>query len=236
MSTRLVSGRLASTAVALAVGALALTACKIPGQDDAKDDKASSAPTATASAAPASSPAADKPTDAATAAPTATKKPSAPATTGASGTHVLVSAARTGGYTRLGAEVTDVPLDPGDIQPGMNVLVAAYGKTASGPREVLLEGIDGLPAMDGKRFEHMIREMVDYVNRDGGSVPQGATMTTYAAGPLGGTLECMPAQDAYPAAICGWADKNTVLVAYFDKLSADAAAKKLQEMRADLEK
>ncbi|MCF2533512.1 hypothetical protein [Yinghuangia soli] len=216
---------------------LALTACEIPGKDDKKAEASksasaepSAAPSEEASDAPAESP---KPKD-----PTATKRPTsaAPTKQGTAGPRVLVSAARTGGYERLTEDMLSVPVDPGDIGEGMNVVLAAYGKTPTGDREVLFEGVSGLTAMDGKRFEHMIRGMIEYVNLDGGSVPEGAAMKSYDPGPLGGTLECMPAQDAYPAAICGWADKNTVAVAYFDKLSADAAAKKLVEMRSDLEK
>ncbi|NUS54104.1 MAG: hypothetical protein HOV66_04470 [Streptomycetaceae bacterium] len=235
--------RTALLAAAVA-GALSLTACELPGKsDDKKSDKAS--PTATVEASPSAAA-----SDAASAAPSpagpsaaatdkaATKAPTSTAKSGQGGAKVLVSAARTGGYERLTGQgaPSDVPIDPGDMGPGMNMLVVAYGKSPTGQREVLIEGVDGLTAMDGKRMEHMIRGMIDHVNADGGSVPEGVSMLDYPAGPLGGTLQCMAAQDAYPAAICAWADKNTTVVAYFDKLSADDAAKKLVTMRADLEK
>ncbi|WP_436775649.1 hypothetical protein [Yinghuangia sp. YIM S09857] len=228
---------------AAVLGSLALTACEMPGKEK---DKADGTPSATASASvepsdaapstdarePAASPSAG---DATGAKPSGTKAPS-PA--GTPGPRVLLSAARTGGYERLVGEgaPSDMPVDPGEMTDENNLVVVAYGKTPTSPREVLFVGVDGLTATDGKRMEHMIRGMIDYVNGDGGSVPEGVTMKDYAAGPLGGTVQCMPAQDAYPAAICAWADKNTVAVAYFDKLSADAAAKKLVEMRTDLEK
>ncbi|WTW94787.1 hypothetical protein OG216_15960 [Streptomycetaceae bacterium NBC_01309] len=248
MSAR-TSARISTRVLAAAVlGSLALTACEMPGKD-----KADGTPTATVSAEPsgsapsadasdpAASPGGTDATGATSKKPTGTKAPTgaaSPNPAGTPGPRVLVSAARTGGYERLVGEgaPTDVPVDPGDMTDENNVVVVAYGKTPSSAREVLFVGVDGLTTTDGKRVEHMVRGMIDYVNADGGSVPEGVTMKTYAPGPLGGTVECMPAQDAYPAAICAWSDKNTVAVAYFDKLSADAAAKKLVEMRTDLEK
>ncbi|MGW0663307.1 hypothetical protein [Streptodolium elevatio] len=231
------------------LGTLALTACEMPGDDKDKAEgtptisaePSGSAPSADASD-PGSSPAASPgATDATGKKPGGTKTPTgaaSPDSGGKSGPRVLVSAARTGGYERLVGDgaPSDVPVDPGEMTDENNLVVVAYGKTPTSPREVLFVGVDGLATTDGKRVEHMVRGMIDYVNGDGGSVPEGVTMKTYAPGPLGGTVECMPAQDAYPAAICAWSDNNTVAVAYFDKLSADAAAKKLVEMRTDLEK
>lgn len=247
MRTRIpVSARGRAALVAAVLGSLALTACEMPGDDKDKADAGatatvSAAPSASSSAEPSASASAEasadpKATDPASTKPTATKGPTA--APGKPGPRVLLSAARTGGYERLvgtGAP-SDVPVDPGDMTDENNLVVVAYGKTPTGPREVLFVGVDGLTQTDGKRMEHMIRGMIDHVNGDGGSVPEDASMKSYAPGPLGGTVECMPAQDAYPAAICAWADENTVAVAYFDKLSADAAAKKFVEMRTDLEK
>lgn len=230
--------------VTATLAALTLTACELPDKkDDAKAAEHTEKPVATVSAptaspTPSSAPSDPKASSAGTpAGQSDTKRPSATAT-GRPGAYHLVAAAQAGGYRQLtgAAAPSDVPVDPGDVGSGMNVLVTAYGSAPSGPREVLVVGVDGLTAVDGKRMEHMIRGMVDYVNGDGGSVPQDASMRDYAAGPLGGTLQCMPAQDAFPAAICAWADKNTVVVAYFDSLSADAAAQKLAQMRGDLEK
>lgn len=233
--TRFTRAALAATAIA----ALTLTACEMPGEDkkaDATPAAQTPAP-AESPADPANSPAAD-PTPAGEPTAPSTKRPPAPSATAKSGARVLVEAPTAGGYQRLtGAGApSDVPVDPGDVTAANKVVVLAYGKTATGPREVLFVGVDGLTSLDGKRMEHLIRGMIDHVNADGGSVPEGAAMKPYSSGLLGGTLECMPAQDAHPAAICAWADKNTAAVAYFDKLSADAAAKKLLEMRTDLEK
>ncbi|UGQ09770.1 hypothetical protein LO772_23050 [Yinghuangia sp. ASG 101] len=232
--------------VTAVLGALALTACELPGQKD-KDDAAASTAASPSAAAPASDEPANEPTPRGeppvtrTPSGSPTGKGSATATStaaGARGPRVLISAGFTAGYERLSGPgmPTDVPVDPGEMTDDNNLVVAAYGKSADAAREVLFVGVDGLTAVDGKRMEHMIRGMIDYVNGDGGSVPQGVSMQAYAAGPLGGTLECMPAQDAYPAAICAWADTNTVAVAYFDKLSADAAAVRFAEMRTDMEK
>lgn len=228
--------------VAAVLGSLALTACELPGQDDKKDSGASaaaSAPASPSASASESAPAsASESADPKTTAPP-TRKPTGASTSPtkkAAGPRTLVPTASTAGYVRYTGDGTllDVPVDPGEVTDANNVVLEEYAKTASGPREVLFVGIDGLIATDGKRMEHMIRGMIDWVNTDG-SVPQGVQMQPYPAGPLGGTLECMPAQDAYPAAICSWADQNTVAVAYFDKLSADAAAVTFAEMRADLE-
>ncbi|WP_436787021.1 hypothetical protein [Yinghuangia sp. YIM S10712] len=232
--------------VAAVLGSMALTACELPGQDDKKNAGASSSPSAPESpsasaqqsaAASASASTAPKATDQPSAKPTGRNSTSA-APTKAAGPRTLVPTASTAGYVRYTGDGTllDVPVDPGEMTDKNNLVMEEYAKNASGPREVLFVGVDGLASVDGKRMEHMIRGMIDWVNADGGSVPEGASMQSYAAGPLGGTLECMPAQDAYPAAICAWADTNTVAVAYFDKLSADAAAVKFVEMRSDLEK
>ncbi|MGW1994087.1 hypothetical protein [Embleya sp. NPDC001921] len=169
---------------------------------------------------------------------------SAPATSAPSGrpsnstgVRRLQAADRAGGLARLTDGPTDVPVDPGEVRDRVNnVVVAAYGSTGTGPRAVLFVGVDGMTGVDGKRLEHMLRGMVEYVNGSGGSVPDGVTMKSYDAGPLGGTLECMPGSAAGPAAICGWADRYTTAVAYFEQSSADQAAAKFKAMRADLEK
>ncbi|WP_439675012.1 hypothetical protein [Embleya sp. MST-111070] len=156
---------------------------------------------------------------------------------GSDGVLRLRPSAQAGGLARLLDGPSDVPVDPGEVRsPANNVLVAAYGAAGSGPRSVLFVGVDGMTGIDGKRLEHMVRGMVDYVDATEGGVPSGLAMKGYDPGPLGGTLECVPAQDARPAAICGWADKYTTAVAYFDRLSADQAAVKFKAMRADLEK
>ncbi|MFI6580364.1 hypothetical protein [Embleya sp. NPDC050493] len=226
------------------LGTAVLTGCQAK---DGKDDKADRSGPAVA--------ATTQPVDPGTTAsvtrpaevPTGKAKPtaSAPSTSvpserppAAASPHKLRPAARAGDLARLlDGGPTDVPVDPGEVRsPANNVLVAAYGATGAGPRSVLFVGVDGMTGIDGKRMEHMVRGMVEYVNGSGGSVPDGVTMKGYDPGPLGGTLECMPASVAQPAAICGWADQDTTAVAYFEQLSADRAAAKFKAMRADLER
>ncbi|WP_406296228.1 hypothetical protein OG948_12485 [Embleya sp. NBC_00888] len=229
------------TAVTVSVlGASVLTGCQ------AKDDKADKSGPAVATP--------DRPADAGATAtsavtrpaelPSGKAQPTAPSTSVPSGrpstpagVRGLQPAARAGGLARLTDGPTDVPVDPGEVRDRVNnVVVAAYGATGAGPRAVLFVGVDGMTGVEGKRLEHMLRGMVEYVNGSGGSVPDGVTMKSYDAGPLGGTLECMPGSAAGPAAICGWADRYTTAVAYFDQASADQAAAKFKAMRADLEK
>ncbi|MFI1579645.1 hypothetical protein [Embleya sp. NPDC020630] len=227
------------TAVTVSLlGATVLTGCQAK---DGKDDKADrSGPAQAATALP----------DKATSTAAVTKPPTLPPGKGVSngpstsarpagsdGVLRLRPAAQAGGLARLLDGPSDVPVDPGEVRsPANNVLVAAYGAAGSGPRSVLFVGVDGMTGIDGKRLEHMVRGMVDYVDATEGGVPSGLAMKGYDPGPLGGTLECVPAQDARPAAICGWADKYTTAVAYFDRLSADQAAVTFKAMRADLEK
>ncbi|WP_406286731.1 hypothetical protein [Embleya sp. NBC_00896] len=219
------------------LGLSALTGCQF--DDEKADPGAGSVRTAASEG----SPAANKPTSAASPRPSVTSVPATAKPTGRPSTTVadkrLVSTTRAAGLARLtGAGApTDVPVDPGEVTPGVNdVLVASFGASAAGPRTVLFVGVDGLTGIDGKRLEHMTRGMVEYVNGGGGSVPESVTMKGYDPGPQGGTLECMPGDDARPAAICGWADRYTTAVAFFENLSADQAAVRFKAMRADLEK
>ncbi|OPC82937.1 hypothetical protein B4N89_20140 [Embleya scabrispora] len=221
------------------LGATVLTGC---GAKDDKDDKSGPAQAATTappekvlSTATVTKPPTLPPGKNVSTAPSTSAPSGRPA--GSDGVPRLRPSAQAGGLVRLPDGPSDVPVDPGEVRsPANNVLVAAYGAAGSGPRSVLFVGVDGMTGIDGKRLEHMVRGMVDHVNATEGGVPAGLSMKGYDPGPLGGTLECVPAQDARPAAICGWADRYTTAVAYFDRLSADQAAVKFKAMRADLEK
>ncbi|MFE5325893.1 hypothetical protein ACFRCG_05705 [Embleya sp. NPDC056575] len=227
------------TAVTVSLlGATVLTGCQAKDDKDDKADRSGPAQPATAlpdnagSTAAVTKPPTLPPGKDVSNAPSTSTRPS---TSG--GVLRLRPSAQAGGLARLLDGPSDVPVDPGEVRsPANNVLVAAYGAAGSGPRSVLFVGVDGMTGIDGKRLEHMVRGMVDYVAATDGGVPSGLAMKGYDPGPLGGTLECVPAQDARPAAICGWADKYTTAVAYFDRLSADQAAVKFKAMRADLEK
>ncbi|GCE00963.1 hypothetical protein [Embleya hyalina] len=230
------------TAVTVSLlGATVLTGCQATGDKDDKADRSGPAQATTAlpDKAPSTAAVTKPPTlppgkDVSTA-PSASAPSGRPA--GSDGVLRLRPSVQAGGLARLLDGPSDVPVDPGEVRsPANNVLVAAYGATGSGPRSVLFVGVDGMTGIDGKRLEHMVRGMVDHVDATEGGVPSGLAMKGYDPGPLGGTLECVPAQDARPAAICGWADRYTTAVAYFDRLSADQAAVKFKAMRADLEK
>ena len=230
---RSLTGLLAMSGAAV-LSVSVLTGCQLLDDLD-KDDTATSPSARPSESAPATRAPSTRPTG--TSAPT----PSAPSTARPATTFKdkrLVLGPTAGGFVMLTGDgrPTDVPVDPGEIRDGVNkVVVAAYSSTAAGARTVLFVGVDGQSGVDGKRLEHLTRGMIDHVNGSGGSVPAG-TMTPYPAGVQGGTLECMPADEAQPAAICGWADRYTTAVAWFSNLSADSAAVKFREMRADLEK
>jgi hypothetical protein len=239
-----VRSRASTTPALLAVlttavlGISALTGCQ-PSDDTEKKGAAPTASTPATSSAPVE-PSAVKPstTKPSTVAPS-TGRPSTARPSTTIKDKKLAPVARAGGLVRITGDgaPTDVPVDPGKVDAGVNnVLVTAFGGSTSGPRTVLFVGVDGLTGLDGKRLEHLVRGMVEYVNGDGGSVPEDMRMKDYAPGPQGGTLECMPGSLAKPAAICAWADMYTAAVAYFDDLSADQAAVKFAAMRADLEK
>ncbi|MFD9126868.1 hypothetical protein [Kitasatospora sp. NPDC059571] len=203
--------------------ALALTACDPSGGPDA-------APTAgtgtTSPAAAASSPAAAPPASTPAAAPTAaTTTPGSTA-----GKHRLATAATAGGLARVTGQgaVSDVPVDPGEMRTGMNLVVENFRGNG---RTVLFVGVDGVPEDPNKRREHLWRGLIDYAVGNGSTGSPG-TGTPYAAGPLGGSLECLPMG---ADALCGWADSSTAAVALFPGTAPAAAARQFAAMRADLE-
>ncbi|MEV6205970.1 hypothetical protein [Kitasatospora sp. NPDC051914] len=206
----------------LAAGALAaaltLTAC------DPEAGTTADAPPPAGTTTPATAPSSPA------AAPSATAKQSAKA----GGKHTVVSAQHAGGLTKSTGDgtVTDVPVDPGEMRDGMNLVVENYdriGQTSG--RRILFVGVDNVPEDTNKRREHLWRGLIDYAAGNGSKGDPG-TGTAYAAGPLGGSLECLP----YGAdALCGWADSSTAAVALFPQSTPAAAAKLFAAMRADLE-
>ncbi|MGW6917877.1 hypothetical protein ACWGB8_29240 [Kitasatospora sp. NPDC054939] len=230
-SVRTGSARLAVTAGAVAA-ALALTAC---GPENTEGSGPTAQPTAgpaTATAAPTGAPA----PAASTPAPPASAKPtgSAPA-----GKRQVVEAATAGGLTRAtgAGAVTDVPVDPGEMRSGMHLVVANYEKPgqASG-RRILVVAVDNVPEDPNKRREHLWRGLIDHALQNG-STGSPTTATPYAAGPLGGSVECLSLPEAPTTdVVCGWADGSTAGVALFPQTTPKAAAALFTAMRGDLEK
>jgi hypothetical protein len=204
--------------------ALALTACDPSGGTDAAATAPSPAAT-TASAAASTAPVAPP------SSPAAAPPRSAAASAGAGqGKHRLAATATAGGLTRATGQdaVSDVPVDPGEMRAGMNLVVENY---LGGGRRILFVGVDNVPEDPNKRREYLWRGLIDYAAGNGATGTPG-TGTPYPAGPLGGSLECLP----YGAdALCGWADTTTAAVAYFPRTAPAAAARTFAAMRADLE-
>ncbi|MFF4340663.1 hypothetical protein ACFY00_12080 [Kitasatospora sp. NPDC001540] len=200
---------------------LALAACDPEGTDgDAAVPAATTAPVS-APAAPGSPSAAPK-------SPPAATKSAAP------GKRTLTEAATAGGLTRAtgDAQLSDVPVDPGEMRDGMTLVEANYVRKAGGSaRPVLFVGVAGVPEEPSKRREHLWRGLIDYATGNGSTGSPGASVA-YPAGPLGGNLECFPLG---ADALCGWVDSSTAAVALFPASSPADAAKQFALMRADLE-
>ncbi|MCZ2523529.1 hypothetical protein [Streptomyces sp. HB2AG] len=217
--------RAATACRTLAVAAL--TAAVLAGCRSGDD----AAPTPDGPATPATAPAA--PSAAASPAPTAPAATAAPA-----GGRRLVDAAEAGGLKKLtgpGA-LSDVPVDPGEMTDGMNLVAgnfAAPGSGDGGP--VLFEGVDNVPEDTVKRREHLFRGMLDHVRWDFElGVPEAEPVD---AGPLGGSVECLLASLAEDGnVVCGWADEGTAAVALFPDSTTAEAAERFVAMRADLER
>ncbi|GLW55671.1 hypothetical protein [Kitasatospora phosalacinea] len=194
---------------------LALAACDPEGTDgDTAAPAATTAPVS-APAAPKSSPAATK-------------------SAAAAGKRTLTEAATAGGLARAtgDAQLSDVPVDPGEMRDGMNLVEANYQWEVGGSnRPVLFAGVDNVPEDPSKRREHLWRGLIDYATGEGSTGSPGESVA-YPAGPLGGNLECFPLG---ADALCGWVDSSTAAVALFPASSPEDAAKQFALMRADLE-
>ncbi|MFK0192201.1 hypothetical protein [Kitasatospora sp. NPDC090308] len=179
-------------------------------------------------------------TDADAAPPTSTSasvsaSTSASASASASGgKRALTEAATAGGLTRAtgDAQLSDVPVDPGEMREGMTLVEANYRQAKGGSgRPVLFAGVDNVPEDPSKRREHLWRGLIDYALGEGSTGSPG-TSVAYPAGPLGGNLECFPLG---ADALCGWTDASTAAVALFPATSPADAAARFVRMRADLE-
>ncbi|MFB7474069.1 hypothetical protein [Kitasatospora sp. NPDC056184] len=211
------------------VAALALTACG-PENDDTAAPPPAGATTA-ATAAPTATA-----TTAATTAPAATAQPTAAAP---AGKRQVVEARTAGGLAKtIGRDaVSDVAVDPGEMRDNMHMVLANFdrpGQTSG--RRILLIAVDNVPEDPAKRREHLWRGMIDYALRNG-STGEPTTAAPFAAGPLGGSLECLMLPQAPTTdVVCGWSDASTAGVALFPRTTPAEAAALFATMRADIEK
>ncbi|MFD0273817.1 hypothetical protein ACFVHB_07860 [Kitasatospora sp. NPDC127111] len=230
-------GTTARLAVVGAVAAaLALTACGPENSDPAAPPAATqpaAQPTATATAT-AQPTGTAQPSGAAQ--PTATGKPTSAAP---AGKRQVTEAKTAGGLARTTGQdaVSDVPVDPGEMRDTMHLVVANYdrpGQTSG--RRILLVAVDNVPEDPAKRREHLWRGLIDYALQHG-STGTPTTAKPYAAGPLGGSLECLQLPEAPTTdVVCGWSDASTAGVALFPKSTPAEAAALFAAMRADVEK
>ncbi|MGW6966422.1 hypothetical protein ACWGET_20500 [Streptomyces zaomyceticus] len=173
-------------------------------------------------------------------APVSTPARSASSTSPAgSGKHTLTEAATAGGLTRAtgGSAVSDVPVDPGEMRDGMNLVVADYNRAGqTSGRRILFVGVDSVPEDPNKRREHLWRGLIDYALQNG-STGTPTTAKPYQPGPFGGSLECLSLPESANATdvICGWSDTTTAAVALFPRTTPADAARLFAAMRADLE-
>ncbi|GAA1110089.1 hypothetical protein [Kitasatospora arboriphila] len=204
------------------VAALALTACD-PEAGPGTDAAPAPTPTAAATTAAPSSPA-----------PAATSATAKAGGKPSGGKRTVISTQHAAGLTKSSGDgtISDVPVDPGEMRDGMNLVVENYDRAGqTSGRRILFVGVDNVPEDTGKRREHLWRGLIDYAAGNGSTGTPG-TGTPYAPGPFGGSLECLP----YGAdALCGWADSSTAAVALFPQSSPASAAKLFASMRADLE-
>ncbi|WP_380279333.1 hypothetical protein [Kitasatospora purpeofusca] len=203
------------------VAALALTACGPENDDTAAPPPATATTTATATA---------------TTAATATAQPTAATP---AGKRQVVEVRTAGGLAKtLGQDaVSDVAVDPGEMRDTMHMVLANFdrpGQTSG--RRILLIAVDNIPEDPAKRREHLWRGMIDYALRNG-STGEPTTATPFAAGPLGGSLECLMLPQAPTTdVVCGWSDSSTAGVALFPRTTPAEAAALFARMRGDIEK
>ncbi|MCX5212726.1 hypothetical protein OG689_26165 [Kitasatospora sp. NBC_00240] len=223
--------RLALAAATTLAAALALTACGPEENPGVADGPAATAPVAAPSS-PAAAPASTAPAASRTPAP-------APTTTAAPAGKRQVAAARTAGglavYTGPGA-VSDVVIDPGEMRPGMNLVVSEYAPAGKGDgRRILLVAVDNVPEDSNKRREHLWRGLIDHALQNGSTGTPG-TAAPYGPGPLGGSVECLGLPEAPSTdVLCGWADAGTAGVALFPRTTVKEAAALFLAMRSDVE-
>ena len=154
-----------------------------------------------------------------------------------SGKRRVVDAEVAGGLRKLTDDnaVSDIPVDPGDMRKGMNLVVSHFEAPPPIRGPILFEGVDNVPEDTTKRREHLWRGMLDYIQWDYELGQPSAEPVD--PGPLGGSVECMLASLVEDGnVICGWADENTAAVALFKDTDIATAAPLFVKMRADLEK
>ncbi|GAA0680300.1 hypothetical protein GCM10010193_37460 [Kitasatospora atroaurantiaca] len=171
-----------------------------------------------------------------TSAPKASSASTAPA---AGGKRTLVEARTAGGLTKAtgNGELTDVPVDPGEMRDGMHLVAANYNRAGqTSGRRILFIGVDNVPEEPSKRREHLWRGLIDYALGNG-STGSPTTAKPYPAGPLGGDLECLSLPESANATdvLCGWVDSSAAAVALFPRTTPADAARLFAAMRADLE-
>ncbi|GAA2093513.1 hypothetical protein GCM10009759_20170 [Kitasatospora saccharophila] len=213
--------------------ALTLAACDPDGTEDAAASPSAAPSTArpTASAhpgAPKSSPAVPAP-------PSTDAPPSRSASPRDPGAKHTLTEARTAGALTLGtgtAQLSDVPVDPGEMRDGMHLVEANYVNADGGSgRPVLFVGVDNVPEEPSVRREHLWRGLLQYAVGEGSTGNYGPS-ATYPAGPLGGNLECVPLDSG---AMCGWVDSWTAAVALFPTTAPADAAEQFLAMREAIE-
>ncbi|MFF0479631.1 hypothetical protein [Streptomyces sp. NPDC004284] len=220
---------------ALAVlGLSLLTACQPAGLDEADPSITGGTVTATPSVSPtASQPGTPTPSPSSAPAPSRSGAP-APS----SSARRVVEADRAGGLPKLTGEgaLTDVPIDPGDMRDGMNLVAAKYARTDEQGRtaNVLVVAVDNVPEDTSTRQEYLMRGMLDHIKWDQ-QPPEAEPVAD--PGPLGGSVECLLASFTQDGdVICGWSDARTAGVVHFPNSSLPRAEKLVVAMRSDLEK
>lgn len=153
------------------------------------------------------------------------------------GTRRVVDAAQAGGLPKATGEaaLTDLPVDPGDMRDGMNLVEQMYLREDSQGREanVLVVAVDNVPEETTKRREYLFRGMLDHLKWED-TPPQAEPIGD--PGPLGGSVECLLASFVEDGdVICGWADDTTAGVIHFPNSTVPEAEKLIVAMRADLE-
>ncbi|MDX6742450.1 hypothetical protein [Actinocorallia sp. A-T 12471] len=142
---------------------------------------------------------------------------------------------KAGGLNRVQGQgqISDVPVDPGQMGQGMNLVVAEFVTPGGSVDEaVLVVAVDHVPEDTSKRREHLWRGLIDRVG-----YTEGVSAEPFPPGPLGGSLECFLASLAETGqVICGWADAGTAGVALFPNSDLPTAARTFAAMRADIER
>ncbi|MER6632585.1 hypothetical protein ABT301_30930 [Streptomyces sp. NPDC000987] len=147
----------------------------------------------------------------------------------------MIDASMAGGLSKVSGKNPARDVDPGEMRDGMNLVSAAYSDWGSDDT-VLVVAVDHVPEATTKRREHLWRGMLEHIKWDfDQGVPEAQPVSD--PGPLGGSVECLPASLAENGnVICGWADATTAGVALFPNSTVMSASMEFMTMRVDLEK